>query len=202
MQKYTIEQKNNVIALYKAGISRKNISIQTGVGLETVHAQIKKFRRAGIDVPAPRSHGGNPAGKRVDHEAIIALYKAGFNLNKISESLKVGKVTISKDIAAFRAANPGFKTPKAFARFERDKRICELRKAGNTYAEIAKKVELSEPGVCAVCSKYGLTHAAKQARKNNGEIPQELLTPLLEYMRKFISAELAEKVQALVKEIA
>lgn len=137
-----------------------------------------------------------------DESAVLALYKAGFRREKIVTMLGVSDPRVKEVIKKFKAEHPDFKSPKITARLERDKLICELRKAGNSYAKIAEKVGMSEPGVCAVCSKYGLTHAAKQARKDNGEIPVELLSPLLEYMRKFISAELAEKVQTLAKEIA
>lgn len=190
--RHTAEQKNNVIALYKAGTSMAEISWETGVPQGSIHYMI---RHGGV---ALRRHS-EQYGKHVQKSAIIALYTAGFNREKIEDTLHVSSTAIGKSIHEFREENPEYDTPQVLARLERDKNICELRNSGKTYRAIGEIVGMSEAGVYHVCSKYGITASAKRARKDNGEIPQEILAPLVEYMRKFISAEFAEKVENLAK---
>ena len=204
---YTPEQKTHAVELVKAGNSVSIAAEMTGVGRITIYKKIRQEcpeilvqnREAKKEYKARISAAARKPRPVRDNSAIIALYSAGFNREKIEQSLGVSEGAVSKAIQEFRVANPEFDTPKVLARLERDKRICELRNTGKTYKDIGKIVGMSEGGVCGVCSKYGLTHAAKRARKDNGEIPQEILTPLVEYMRKFISAEFAEKVENLAK---
>lgn len=201
--RYTTEQENNIVALYNAGTPIVEIIRETGACRSVIYRMVNKSGvvmryRSGKYVRKPQ----HPTKFEQNKSAIVALYAAGFNREKIGKSLSVSQKIIEKSIREFRAANPEFDTPKVLARLERDKKICELRRAGKTYREIGEIVRMSEPGVCGVCSKYGITASAKRARKDNGEIPQEILAPLVEYMRKFISAEFADKVQELAKNMA
>lgn len=211
---YTTTQKQNVIDLINQGnLTVKQIAEMTGTNKKYVYNITHRYVKTGKPI---RLHVGKSSSASIetqskkrgrrplpfDEAAVLALYKAGYNRQKIVEMLHVSDVRARDAIKQYRADHPGYTTPKETARLERDKQICELRKAGKTYAEIAEIVGMSYSGVFSVCSKCGLTTPAKRARRDNGAIPEEVLAPLLDYMRKFISAEFAAKVQALAKQIA
>lgn len=208
----TAEQKNAALELVKAGTPVRTVAEMTGISHVTIYKTIKQVtpdlltlrkqekRKEFEDRKAQKNAMKIQVEKR--RTLSVLLYKEGYTHAKIAEMISCPVKNVNTYITEFRKTNPGFQTLTTLNRLERDKHICELRNSGKTYAAIAKEVGLSDMGVYQVCSKYGITAPAKRARKDNGEIPQEVLAPLLDYMRKFISAEFAEKVQALAKEIA
>ena len=133
-------------------------------------------------------------------EAVVALYKSGFTLGQIADSTGVRWGSVQRYVETFKKANPDFKTVKELQRIEQEKRLCELYKSGITARkELARKSGLPYGSVDYILSKWGVSIAAKKARRDAGEIPQELLQPVLDWLTKNAAASAAEKMLEFAK---
>ena len=196
---YTPEQKNAALELVKAGTPVRTVAEMTGISHVTIYKTIKQVMPELLALRKQEKHKKFEERKAQKRTLSVLLYKEGYTHAKIAEMIGCPVKDVDTYIKEFRKANPGFQTLTTLNRLERDKNICELRNAGKTYKAIGEIIGIPDKTVYWVCSKYGITAPAKRARKDNGEIPQEILAPLVEYMRKFISAEFADKVQELAK---
>lgn len=206
---YTTEQKNAALEMVKAGTPVRTVAETTGISHVTIYKTIKQVMPEFLALRKQekrkefeeRKAQKNAMKIQVEKKRTLSvlLYKEGYTHAKIAEMIGCPVKDVDTYIKEFRKANPGFQTLTTLNRLERDKNICELRNAGKTYKAIGEIIGIPDKTVYWVCSKYGITAPAKRARRDNGEIPQEILAPLVEYMRKFISAEFADKVQELAK---
>lgn len=135
-------------------------------------------------------------------ETIVALHKAGFTQRKISEVTKINPSSVQHYVDIYRKANPEFVPAKKMERLEQEKLLCNLYKAGISWKELAEKSGIPRGSISYVLSKWGISVAAKEARRNAGEIPSELLQPVLDWLTKNAATEAAEKMRKFAESLS
>ena len=136
-------------------------------------------------------------------EAVVSLYKSGFTLKQIADFTGVGWGSVQHYVETFKKANPDFKTVKELQRIEQEKRLCELYKSGITARkELARKSGLPYGSIDYILGKWGVSIAAKEARRNAGEIPSELLQPVLDWLMKNAATEAADKMRKFAESLS
>ena len=135
-------------------------------------------------------------------QAIVTLYKAGLTVKGISEMTTINPETVKYCVKNFRKANPDFKSPRELERVDREKKLCELYKSGITaQKELSRKSGIPVGSIGYVLGKWGVSIAAKEARRNSGEIPAELMKPVLDWLTKYAAADVAEKMADFAKSL-
>ena len=135
-------------------------------------------------------------------QAIVTLYKAGIPVKGISEMTGINPGTVKYHVKTFKKANPDFKSPRELERIEQEKMLCELYKSGTiARKELARKSGIPAGSIGYVLGKWGVSIAAKKARRNSGEIPAELMKPVLDWLTNHAAADVAEKMADFAKSL-
>ena len=135
-------------------------------------------------------------------ETIVALHKAGFTQQKISEITKVKPTSVQRYVDIYRKDNPEFIPQKKLERIEAEKKLCALYKSGiKNQRELAEKTGIPRGSVPYVLGVYGISNNAKTARRNSGEIPEELMKPVLDWLANHAAADVAEKMADFAKSL-
>ena len=132
-------------------------------------------------------------GLKVKEIAEISGTDVKFVYNTKSRNKPAKIVEVSKEIKVIRKRENTTK---------RDLKICELFKAGKRQAEIAREMNLSSQVVHYTLNKYGISDPAKYARKAIGEIPSELLQPIVDWLTKNATIAAAEKMAEFARTLS
>ena len=204
MKTYTPEQKNAALELVKAGTPVNTVAEMTGISNVTIYKTIRdKCPEIIGNIPrkprAPRTKCGKSDPQK---QIAITLYVGGYTYKKISEITHVRFSIIVGWIREYRETHPEFVPPKEKERRERDLKICELYKSGMHQVEIARRYKMANSTVNHICAKYGVSCAGKTARRIAGEIPSELLQPVLDWLTKHAAVDAAEKIRQIAENMS
>ena len=135
-------------------------------------------------------------------QAIVTMYKSGISVKGISEMTGIHVQSVEYYVRNFKKSNPGFKSPRELERLNQEKRLCELYKSGITVRkELARESGLPYGSIDYILGKWGVSIAAKEARRNAGEIPSELMKPVLDWLTNHAAADVAEKMADFAKSL-
>lgn len=135
-------------------------------------------------------------------EAVVALFKSGYTIKQIADLTNVGYSSAQHYVEKFKTENPEFKTSKQLQRIEQEKKLCDLYKSGITKRkELERQSGIPCGSIEYVLGKWGVSLAAKEARKQSGEIPEELMKPVLNWLANHAAKDVANKMAEFAKSL-
>jgi len=162
----TDEQRDRVLQLVAAGSGYKHAAATTGLSEASVHRILKAARKEGASCFRP----GFARVSAEQREAICAARAQGQTYPQIAQALGVSERAVGRALA--RARSKGDSRAAAGRRtMEIAELVCDLYRAGRSYAEIQAATDLPETTIA------GILHRARQAgdprAKPRGAMPAQ-----------------------------
>lgn len=145
----SVEQQNQLIKLWKQGVSRQGIAKQFKLSMAGVGARIAKLRREGL-LETRRTHLSFEQKKEMAKQ-FLPLWEQGFSLKEISDKYQVSANTVRSIAREFRFPSRRGRLPK---RNElKEKAVLILYAEDFSYEDIGQVLHLSRQRVHQIWSR-------------------------------------------------